>query len=677
MSTPYRVNKASRLRGEAKNAKPIQNTSNWTPATKSGGIFDPPPIIDASCRSRSRMAASRIPIYRLSTNRSAVSLASPTRKTSPVRSTSLNRPPSASSCSLPNPQASEQDPKTEIDKVSSKQNVAIKGIKTVAGKPLAQTSGGARKAERSHQQVLEQNQIKAFEALKNKLECMQSEFMHKLRSVGPQYHKKTVYKFVAVVVNDECKVLVHTDDMLRLPKNFPLESINDLKNRCRNIVDLGFMLFYEYLPFIQKAKNEFELRDKQEEIRNKLSALVNKKMNSVVEEIDQLCGPSGSRIEAANNTLYREMADLRLQKQQVEGRYFEVKKEHVEQMNRLRAEYELKLSSELEKRDQTISELRKNLQRSEELVNEHTIRLAEKNATLINEDGTIDELRNEVTKLKSANKRMMKQLEEADVGLEKARSSVDKHVKQVTYLDGELKEAREFIVNLQKRPDVMDKGIKEKDLIIADLKLQLQNIEQHKDVLNKQVANALKQHADFEDINGKYKSAVMQIRELKDALKISATKSEKHFKAEEQLRQEIAKMREQMDLDKQMLTARSELIKSLQKNEQENRAKLDQMYYQINAKETQINQVNNELASKNEEFANLFGTLTFKQTELRRQEHVIQLLKEQNSRVSLLRADQDERNAAMQDEIKTLKNTLYSVLLGQYPAEGNEVASIN
>jgi len=46
-----------------------------------------------------------------------------------------------------------------------------------------------------------------------------------------------------------------------------------------------------------------------------------------------------------------------------------------------------------------------------------------------------------------------------------------------------------------------------------------------------------------------------------------------------------------MALDQQMLTARSELINNLQKTEQENRAKLDQMYYQVSEKDTLINQV--------------------------------------------------------------------------------------
>nr|XP_016927845.1 nuclease SbcCD subunit C isoform X2 [Drosophila suzukii] len=645
---PVRGNKASRLRAVKKG--PAPNNSHWAPASTRCETFAPPPIVNPgltlNSRSRDKIAGSRIPISRPSIRRPPS--AAQTRNTSPVRGSPLKGTSTVSSCSLPEKKRGAPDRKPDEEKAPPKRPVSPPRMNVLAKQIWSNSKKAGAKGDKSHRRVIELNKLRAFEAQRKKLEYMQSDFMHKLRTLGSQFPGNTAYKFVALVINDECKVVVHGDDLLRLPKNLPTASINDLKHRCRGIVDLGFMLFYDYLPFIQRSKNEFEAREKREEIRNKLGSLVNRKMTSIVEEIDHLCGPGSSRPELCNNQLYREMADLRLQKQHMEGRYFDVKKEHLDEMNKLRSEYEVKMAAQLANRDQTISDLRKNLQRSEELVNEQTIRLAEKNKTLVSEDGTLEELRAEMAQVKLANQRMLQRLEEADVGLQRARSSVDKHIGQITYLEGELKEARELIVNLQKRPDCMDKGIVEKDLIIADLKLQLQNIEQHKNVLNKQVVNALKHHTDFEELSGKYKNAMVQISDLKESLKITTTKSEFHSKAEEQLRKEIAKLREQMALDQQMLTARSELINNLQKTEQENRAKLDQMYYQVN----------NELASKEEEFRNLFETLTSKQTEVRRQDHVIQLLKEQHSRVSLARAGQGERNAAMEKEINDLKNTL-------------------
>ncbi|XP_037712803.1 myosin-14 isoform X3 [Drosophila subpulchrella] len=674
---PVRGNKASMLRAGKKG--PAASNSHWAPASTRCETFAPPPIVNPgsslNSRSRDKIAGSRIPISRLSMRPPS---AAQTRNTSPVRGSPLKGTSTVSSCSLPEKKTGAPDRKPDEEKAPAKRPVSPQRMNVLAKQIFSKSRKAGAKGDK-HRRVIELNKLRAFESQKKKLEYMQSDFMHKLRTLGPQFPGNTAYKFVAVVVNDECKVVVHDDDLLRLPKNLPTASINDLKHRCRGIVDLGFMLFYDYLPFIQRSRNEFEARDKREEIRNKLGSLVNRKMASVVEEIDHLCGPGSSRPDLCNIQLYREMADLRLQKQHMEGRYFDVKKEHLDEMNKLRSEYEVKMAAQLANRDQTISDLRKNLRRSEELVNEQTIRLAEKTKTLVTEDGTLEELRAEMAKVKLANQRMLQRLEEADVGLERARSSVDKHIAQITYLEGELKEARELIVNLQKRPDCMDKGIVEKDLIIADLKLQLQNLEQHKNVLNKQVVNALKHHTDFEELNGKYKDAVVQISDLKESLKITTTKSEFHSKAEEQLRKEIAKMREQMALDQQMLTARSELINNLQKTEQENRTKLDQMYYQVSEKDTLITQVNNELASKEEEFRNLFGTLTSKQAEVRRQDHVIQLLKEQHSRVSFVRAGQDERNAALDKEIKDLKNTLYSLTLGNFSIEegSNEVLNLN
>ncbi|KAI8033382.1 hypothetical protein M5D96_013863 [Drosophila gunungcola] len=75
---------------------------------------------------------------------------------------------------------------------------------------------------------------------------------------------------------------------------------------------------------------------------------------------------------------------------------------------------------------------------------------------------------------------MHHRLEEAHVGPDKARHFIDKQLAQIAFLVGELKEARELIVNLQQRQDFMDKGVKKKDLVIADLKLQMRNLEDHK-----------------------------------------------------------------------------------------------------------------------------------------------------------------------------------------------------
>lgn len=123
-------------------------------------------------------------------------------------------------------------------------------------------------------------------------------------------------------------------------------------------------------------------------------------MNLIVEEIEQLCGAC-SKQESPNKSLYREMSELRSQKQAMEVRYFDAQKEHTEQMNQLRIELDAKLKQELASRDQIIVELRKSLRRSEDMLSEQSIRLAENNSKLLTEDSTIEVLRSEVAKLKT------------------------------------------------------------------------------------------------------------------------------------------------------------------------------------------------------------------------------------------------------------------------------------
>ncbi|EDX06732.1 GD25850 [Drosophila simulans] len=665
MSSPpsVRGNKAFWLRSGGKVEKPAPAKATWARTSPCGGVFSTPPV-DNCDESPNKSRLSRIP-----TRRGASPSSIQLRKTSLERLTSSpNMRPCISTYSLPNRRVEpehnvvEPDRKTDIDELNPPKRKVVPARTRVHTTPVGgyreslkrspilimlstEPNQIGKKTEKgSHLRVLELNRMRVFETQKKKLENLQSEFMHKIRLMGSDLRNQGVFKFVGMTVNDECKLVVHQDDLLRLPKIIPSESINDLKTRCRAIVEQGVMLVYDHIPRIQRAQNDLEASEKREETQSKLSKLVEEKMTLLVEEIEKLCG-AGSKHESPNKSLYREIGELRSQKQAMEVRYFDAQKEHTEQINQLRADLDAKLKQELASRDQIIVELRKSLRRSEDMLNDQSIRLAENNSKLLTEDSTIEVLRSEVARLMAVKEQMVQRLESADVGLERARNSVDKNMKQIDYLECELKEARELIVHLQKRPDAMDAGVKEKDLIIADLKLQLQGLEQHKKVMNKQVANTIKQHADFEELGKHYKEALQQISDLKETLNGTNAKLDMQSKLEVQLRKEVSKMREQSVIDQKLLRARSELIATLQKNGQDSSTKLDQMYYQVN----------NQLMSKEEEFQNLYGTLTHKQIEVRRQEHIIKLLKEQNSRVSLLRANQDERNATMEEEIINLK----------------------
>ncbi|KAI8033166.1 hypothetical protein M5D96_014081 [Drosophila gunungcola] len=69
-----------------------------------------------------------------------------------------------------------------------------------------------------------------------KLENLQSEFMHKIRTLAPQ-KLQGVYKFVAVVVNEKCKVVVHDYDLHRLPKNLQALNIKSNESETQSQVE--------------------------------------------------------------------------------------------------------------------------------------------------------------------------------------------------------------------------------------------------------------------------------------------------------------------------------------------------------------------------------------------------------------------------------------------------------
>ncbi|KAI8033383.1 hypothetical protein M5D96_013864, partial [Drosophila gunungcola] len=790
---------------------------------------------------------SRIPIRRLAGD--------PKRNTSPIRDTPLEAVTSASACSLPLLLGSENTPFS--------------------------------RKEKSHHRVIELNKVRGLEMQHKKLENLQSEFMHKIRTLAPPKASRSLQ---VCGRGGEREV------------QSPTESVQDLKVRCRAVVDSCFMLFYDHLQLIQKSKDEHEARNQREKIRNKLESLVNLKMNTIVEEIDQLCGPA-SKGGTRNKSLYREIARLRLEKKHIESKFFNIKKEHCDQMNQLRSDYEANLADELAASDHTITriglrmhhrleeahvgpdkarhfidkqlaqiaflvgelkearELIVNLQqrqdfmdkgvKKKDLVNnelaskeeesrklfgilkfkqrevrrqEHVIQLlkeqiARGSMALKEQEVRIVTMQEEIKRLKQTLSKRVTRREtlpqfgillggsnqcqcvflalasssENTVGDHERKPEVDKdsvkrtkclprqglsqrlfqpfsrkekshhrvielnkvrglemqhkklenlqgvhaqnphlgtpklqgvykfvavvvtrsakswftltictdcqesakkHIEskffnikkehcdqmnqlrsdyeanladelaasdhtiselkkslrrsedgsrslrielgklrslaQIAFLVGELKEARELIVNLQQRQDFMDKGVKKKDLVIADLKLQMRNLEDHK--------NFLIMHADFAELNEKYRNAMMQIRSIKYQIHrigdpISSRGSVKQ--RDDQIAGE--------DRSRSSDAHRSEPV---DKQPAEDRAKLDKFT------------VNNELASKEEESRKLFGILKFKQREVRRQEHVIQLLKEQIARGSMALKEQEVRIVTMQEEIKRLKQTL-------------------
>ncbi|KAI8033004.1 hypothetical protein M5D96_014244, partial [Drosophila gunungcola] len=127
----------------------------------------------------------------------------------------IRRPSSipTSACSVPLLLSSENtvgdhERKPEVDKDS------VKWTKSTTESVLQPSS----RKEKSHHRVIELNKVRLLKLQHKKLENLTTEFMQKIRTLAFQGVQRD-YKFVAVVVNENCKFVFHADDLHRLPKN--------------------------------------------------------------------------------------------------------------------------------------------------------------------------------------------------------------------------------------------------------------------------------------------------------------------------------------------------------------------------------------------------------------------------------------------------------------------------
>uniref|UniRef100_B4MQK6 GK21411 n=1 Tax=Drosophila willistoni TaxID=7260 RepID=B4MQK6_DROWI len=790
----------------------------------------------------------------------------------------------------------------EIDNKKKQGNVKATAVPTTAtAVPTTATAVPENRVEPlpsatpTSSRVIQTNAARAFEAQHKKLQDFQSEFMRKLSQLGRLgQHKSEQYKFVAVVMNEKCKLVVKDDNLVGMPKFLPAESVFDLKQRCRRMVDSGFAMMSDNLASIHKAKDETEANAARDKLLNKMQVYLKQEIATLLADIDRMCGPSNSKLSA----LQSELNDVRAQKNLLDSRILEIRKEHSSAMNQLRVNQEKAMSTESEKRDKIIANLEKSLtevKKNKEqmeldykkergdmlspLQHDNSIDLAKRDEIIADleetvkkykdemyclekrlydskkkqadpnekseiakrdqiisdlknslreamvekqkieishnesssqtvelcendeniselkdalleaqkknkqfeevcaehkkiihklrmdhtvsmstesgrrerafidlkqnlrqaEDRTlhferlyndskakITELKNQVKqmsdkptgtekkkiiggvnkclvetrkellaqtdvlaqkkpldkdsqkameflnteaeKLKTINTQMQSSLEKANENLELSRKNIEANEERISFLENELKKASELIPS----PNHLDAGLLAANRTIADLKSQVISLEQHRNVISEEVKKLMAQHEAFDELTTKFKESQIDISELKEKLKATESQLMKRTESELKLRNElnlskeelckfedqVNRLSEQLERDKQLLDVRSEMINTLQKNEAETSSKLEHMYSEFKQKKETLTQVNGELISRNEEFRNLFGTLSSKQMEVRRQNHIIKLLEENNKRGSMLRIKQEERNAVMQDEIFRLRSSM-------------------
>uniref|UniRef100_A0A1A9UW99 Uncharacterized protein n=1 Tax=Glossina austeni TaxID=7395 RepID=A0A1A9UW99_GLOAU len=498
------------------------------------------------------------------------------------------------------------------------------------------------------ERVNENNKLKAFESIEKRLNDIQSEFCQKLESLklNSSDKLKGSYKFISVVRNDKCELLVNEEYMKRAPKALPVDSIGEFKERVRGTLGKCVQSLLDY-------SKDFQTLDEEDhgEIYEKLQ---NTALNELNVYLDDLCDPNHEPADHTTDVqivkMQRELQECNKSLKMADKQLLDAQKDYDDKVRDLELEFKAKCEEDITTRDLQISELQKK-EKALEWENENL-----KSEKQLLED----KLENNATNVSNMSKKLS-QLElllkdEKDILEEKAESLT----KELNAARDQLDEVTKEKQNLELNSNQL---LQEKQNDIEKLKNTIEELGNEKGALQDQLAaelqDTLEANEKLKDINqNQSKEAQMEVAKLRQS------EAEKRREIEK-LKIELSKaqyngvqLEEQVKRDQQLLDVRSKLINSLQTNEKDQRIHTEGLYAQVAEKNNVINELNNELRIKSEEFRNLFTTISAKQMELSNQEHMIKLLEESNDRSQMLRVKQEEKIGRMEEEIAHLKQTM-------------------
>uniref|UniRef100_A0A1B0G9T0 Uncharacterized protein n=1 Tax=Glossina morsitans morsitans TaxID=37546 RepID=A0A1B0G9T0_GLOMM len=524
------------------------------------------------------------------------------------------------------------------------------------------------------ERVNENNKLKAFESIEKRLHDIQSEFCQKLESLklNSSDKLKGSYKFISVVRNDKCELLVNEEDMKGAPKALPADSIGEFKERVRGTLGKCVQSLFDYYKDYQTLDEEDH-----GEIYEKLQ---NTALNELNVYLDDLCDPNH---EPANYTtdvqivkMQRELQECNKSLKMADKKLLDAQKDYDDKVRDLELEFKAKCEEDITRRDLQILELQKKEKE-----------LERQNENLKNEKQLLqDELENNTTNVSN----MSKKLSQLEMHLKDEKDILEEKTESLTK---ELNAARDKLDEVMKEKQNLELNVgqllQEQQNDIEKLKNTIEELSNEKGALQDQLAaleKACDENSTYPNMKRKLQESEDRVVELQDTLEANEKLKDINQNQSKEAQMEVAKLRqseaekrreieklkielskaqyngvqleEQVKRDQQLLDVRSKLINSLQTNEKDQRIHTEGLYAQVAEKNNIINELNNELRIKSEEFRNLFTTISAKQMELSNQEHMIKLLEESNDRSQMLRVKQEEKIGRMEEEIAHLKQTM-------------------
>ncbi|XP_018794904.1 PREDICTED: coiled-coil domain-containing protein 18 isoform X2 [Bactrocera latifrons] len=547
----------------------------------------------------------------------------------------------------------------------------------------------------ARERVVENNKLKVFEGLQRKLQDMQTDFMQKfetLKRTSPD-KLKTDFKFITMVRNDEYKLVLKDDHMVKMPKKLPADSVNDFKEKVRSAVESSLVSVIDNLKDIQSDPDRMLNLD---DAHNFLGRQQNKKMQDLFECVNGLANAKDTEMDAQIVRMQKEIQEGKKALQIAEKKLTELKAIHTSELEALEKDLKEKTDADTMKRENQIAEMNRKLRNLEKQHDKLKTTLQQNTEECSHGQTEKAKLLDELKSCKDNIQSLNKKLTHAENQL--SHEKKDKHEKNDTIqkLEVELeKYKKELEEALQAKP-TPEQHNHEKELKkeVHKLKGKVENLEKEKQEFITQVEQLQEDIKVMDKLRHRIHDLEEENRDLlaREKNALENVELPKEFQAElcrlrqseaekgreiEKLKIQLSKahynieqLEEQIRRDQQLLEVRSELINSLQTNDHTQRIQLDQIFAEVGVKNNTINEVwlNNDLRTKSEEFQNLFNTLSNKQMELSRQEHMIKLLEESNERSQMLRVKQEEKIGRMEEEIARLKQT---IALYQHNVLGN------
>uniref|UniRef100_A0A1B0ARQ9 Uncharacterized protein n=1 Tax=Glossina palpalis gambiensis TaxID=67801 RepID=A0A1B0ARQ9_9MUSC len=527
------------------------------------------------------------------------------------------------------------------------------------------------------ERVNENNKLKAFENMEKRLNDIQSEFCQKLESLklNSSDKLKGTYKFISVVRNDKCELLVNEEHMKKAPKALPAHSIGEFKERVRGTLSKCVQSVFDYYKDYHTLDEEGH-----GEIYEKLQNTTLKELNAY---LDDLCDPNHEPANYSTDVqivkMQRELQECNKSLKMADKKLSDAQKAYDDKVHDLEIEFKAKCQEDITTRDLQISELQKKEKA-----------LEKQNENLRNEKQVLeDELENNTTNVSNMTKKLS-QLEfhlkgEKDILEEKAESLAKELNAAREQLDDVMKEKQDLELNAGQLLQEQQSDIEKLKNIIEQLGIEKGALEDQLAMLEK-ACDEKTENSTYPNMKRQLQESEDRVVELQDSLEANEKLKDINQNQSKEAQMEVAKLRqseaekrreieklkielskaqyngvqleEQVKRDQQLLDVRSKLINSLQTNEKDQRIHTEGLYAQVAEKNNIINELNNELRIKSEEFRNLFTTISAKQMELSNQEHMIKLLEESNDRSQMLRVKQEEKIGRMEEEIAHLKQTM-------------------